>query len=144
MNELNKILLNIDATQESQNALEYAVFLAKTCSATIIAVNVVNKNVVTNLARHSDKSIAEIEIELEENGWKYLYAAEDSSKNMNAKIVILQESGYPEQILPKLARDYNADILIIGQNPQLRQNIVGSKTAEQLIEHAPCPVLVVK
>jgi len=64
MKSLNKILLNLDATIESQHALDAAIFLAKSCSATIIAVNIVNKNVVTNLARFSDKSIAEIEVEL--------------------------------------------------------------------------------
>jgi len=143
MKKLDKILLNLDSTIESQHALDSAVFLAKSCSATIIAVNIVNKNVVTNLARFSDKSIAEIEIELEENGWKYLYDAEEKAKNQEARIVIIQEYGYPEQTLPKLASEYKIDMIIIGQNPQIRKDVVQGKTAEQLIEHAPCAVLVV-
>ena len=143
MKKLDKILLNLDATIESQHALDSAVLLAKSCSATIIAVNIVNKNVVTNLARFSDKSIAEIEIELEENGWKYLYDAEEKAKNQEARIVIIQEYGFPEQTLPKLASEYKIDMIIIGQNPQIRKDVVQGKTAEQLIEHAPCAVLVV-
>ncbi len=143
MKKLDKILLNLDSTIESQHALDSAVFLAKSCSATIIAVNIVNKNVVTNLARFSDKSIAEIEIELEEDGWKYLYDAEEKAKNQEARIVIIQEYGYPEQTLPKLASEYKIDMIIIGQNPQIRKDVVQGKTAEQLIEHAPCAVLVV-
>ncbi len=143
MKKLDKILLNLDATIESQHALDSAVLLAKSCSATIIAVNIVNKNVVTNLARFSDKSIAEIEIELEENGWKYLYDAEEKAKNQEARIVIIQEYGYPEQTLPKLASEYKIDMIILGQNPQIRKDVVQGKTAEQLIEHAPCAVLVV-
>ncbi len=143
MKKLDKILLNLDSTIESQHALDSAVFLAKSCSATIIAVNIVNKNVVTNLARFSDKSIAEIEIELEEDGWKYLYDAEEKAKNQEARIVIIQEYGYPEQTLPKLASEYKIDMIIIGQNPQIRKDVVQGKTAEQIIEHAPCAVLVV-
>ena len=143
MKKLDKILLNLDSTIESQHALNSAVLLAKSCSATIIAVNIVNKNVVTNLARFSDKSIAEIEIELEENGWKYLYDAEEKAKNQEARIVIIQEYGYPEQTLPKLASEYKIDVIIIGQNPQIRKDVVQGKIAEQLIEHAPCAVLVV-
>ncbi len=143
MKKLDKILLNLDSTIESQHALDSAVFLAKSCSATIIAVNIVNKNVVTNLARFSDKSIAEIEVELEEDGWKYLYDAEEEAKNQEARIVIIQEYGYPEQTLPKLASEYKIDMIIIGQNPQIRKDVVQGKTAEQLIEHAPCAVLVV-
>ena len=143
MNSLNKILLNLDANIESQHALDFAIFLAKSCSATIVAVNIVNKNVVTNLARFSDKSIAEIEIELEENGWRYLYDAEEKAKNQEAHIVIIQEYGYPEQTLPKIASEYKVDMIIIGQNPQIRKDVVQNRIAEQLIEHAPCAVLVV-
>jgi nucleotide-binding universal stress UspA family protein len=143
MKSLNKILLNLDATLESQHALDSAIFLAKSCSATIIAVNIVNKNVVTNLARFSDKSIAEIEVELEENGWRYLYDAEEKAKNQEARIVIIQEYGYPEQSLIKLANEYKVDMIIIGQNPQIRKDVVQGKTAEQIIEHAPCAVLIV-
>ncbi|MCK5852740.1 universal stress protein [bacterium] len=143
MKKIDKILLNLDSTIESQHALDSAVFLAKSCSATIVAVNIVNKNVVTNLARFSDKSIAEIEIELEENGWKYLYDAEEKAKNQEARIVIIQEYGFPEQTLPKLASEYKIDMIIIGQNPQIRKDVVQGKTAEQIIEHAPCAVLIV-
>ena len=143
MKSLNKILLNLDATLESQHALDAAVFLAKSCSATIIAVNIVNKNVVTNLARFSDKSIAEIEVALEENGWRYLYDAEEKAKNQEARIVIIQEYGYPEQSLTQLANEYKVDMVIIGQNPQIRKDVVQGKTAEQIIEHAPCAVLIV-
>ncbi len=143
MKKLEKILLNLDSTIESQHALDSAVLIAKLSSATIIAVNIVNKNVVTNLARFSDKSIAEIEIELEENGWRYLYDAEEKAKNQEAHIVIIQEYGYSEQILPKLAVEYKVDMIIIGQNPKIRKEVVQGKTAEQLIEHSPCDVLVV-
>ena len=143
MKKIDKILLNLDSTEESQRALETAIFLAKACSATIIAVNIVNKNVVTNLARFSDKSIAEIEVELEENGWRYLYDAEEKAKSQESRIVIIQEYGYPEQTLPKLANDYDVDLIIIGQNPKMRQDVAQGKTAEQVIEHSPCAVLVV-
>ncbi len=143
MNNINKILLNLDSNAASQHALDSAIFLAKKCAATIIAVNIVNKNVVTSLARFSDKSIAEIEIELEENGWRYLYDAEEAAKSQEARIVIIQEYGYPEQTLPQLAHDYKVDLIIIGQNKQARKDIAQAKTAEQVIEHAPCAVLVV-
>ena len=144
MNQLEKILLNLDAAEESQRALQAAISLAKLSSATIIAVNVVNQNVVTHLARHSDKSIAEIEVELEENGWRYLYAAEEEAKNAGAHIVILQEQGYPEEILPRFASQYSADMIIVGQSAEARRDITHGRTAEQVIEHAPCAVLVVK
>ena len=144
MNQLKKILLNLDSSKESQNALVSAITLAKLSGGAIIAVNIVNQTVVTNLARHSEKSLAEVEIELEENGWHYLYAAEEQAKNEGAHIVILQENGYPEEILPRLAKNYSADIIVIGQNKKSRENISQSRTSDQIIEHAECAVLIIK
>ncbi len=144
MNQLKKILLNLDSSKESQNALVAAITLAKVSKGAIIAVNIVNQTVVTNLARHSDKSLAEIEIELEENGWHYLYAAEEQAKNDGAHIVILQENGYPEEILPRLAKSYSADMIVMGQSKKSRENISQSRTADKIIEHAACAVLIIK
>ena len=144
MTQLKKILLNLDSSKESQNALVSAITLAKISGGAIIAVNIVNQTVVTNLARHSEKSLAEVEVELEENGWHYLYAAEEQAKNEGAHIVILQENGYPEEILPRLAKDYSADMIVIGQNKKSRENISQSRTADQIIEHAACAVLIIK
>ena len=144
MTQLKKILLNLNSSKESQNALVAAITLAKISGGAIIAVNIVNQTVITNIARHSEKSLAEVEVELEENGWHYLYAAEEQAKNEGAHIVILQENGYPEEILPRLAKNYSADIIVIGQNKKSRENISQSRTADQIIEHAACAVLIIK
>ena len=144
MTQLKKILLNLNSSKESQNALVAAITLAKMSGGAIIAVNIVNQTVITNIARHSEKSLAEVEVELEENGWHYLYAAEEQAKNEGAHIVILQENGYPEEILPRLAKNYSADIIVIGQNKKSRENISQSRTADQIIEHAACAVLIIK
>ena len=144
MKHLQKILLNLDAAEESQRALAAAITLSMLSQATIIAVNIVNQNVVTQLSRHSDKSLAEIEIELEENGWRYLYAAEEEAKNAGAKIVVFQERGYPEEILPRFAGEYNVDMIMIGHSSRSRSDIAHGRSVEQILEHAPCAVLVVK
>ena len=144
MKQLQKILLNLDATEESQRALAAAVNLSKLSQATIIAVNIINQNVVTQLSRHSGKSLAEIEIELEENGWRYLYAAEEEAKDVGAHIVVFQEQGFPEEILPRFAGEYKADMLIIAQGARSRSDITQNRSVEQILEHSPCAVLVVK
>ena len=144
MKQLQKILLNLDATAESQRALAAAISLSKLSMATIIAVNIVNQNVVTQLSRHSGNSLAEIEIDLEENGWRYLYAAEEEAKNAGAHIVVFQEQGYPEEILPRFAGEYKTDMLIIAQGARARSDITQGRSVEQILEHSPCAVLVVK
>ena len=133
------ILLYVDASKESRAALDVAVDYSGP-ETTIIAVNVVNRQTVIQLTRSGEKSLAEAEVELEENGWCYLYDAEETAKSAGAQIVILQESGYPEEVLPRLASEYGVDLIIIGHAPGLGQ----TSLAQQLIEHAPCAVLVVK
>jgi nucleotide-binding universal stress UspA family protein len=144
MRQLEKAILYLDASVEAQHALETAIYLSKISGATIIAVNIVDQHVVTNLARQGDRSLAEIEVELEENGWRYLYAAEETAKNVGARIVILQEQGYPEELLPRLASEYQADVVIVGQDPRARSDVARRRTAEQLMEHTPCALMIVR
>jgi nucleotide-binding universal stress UspA family protein len=141
---LHKILLHVDATLESQRVLRSAIFLSTTTGATIVAVHIVNKHVVAQLARFSTRTLADVEVELEENGWRYLYAAEEEAKNAGARIVVMQEQGYPEEILPRLAAAYQAELVIVGVAPRSRSDATRVQVADQLIEHAPCAVLVVK
>jgi nucleotide-binding universal stress UspA family protein len=144
MKQLHKLLVNLDATVESQHALHAAIILGKLSQATIIAVNVVNQHVVTNVSRHGGKSLSEIEVDLEENGWRYLYAAEEEAKTAGARIVLVQEQGYPEEVLPRLAGDYAVDLIIIGQCPRPRTDALCTRVADQLLEHTQCSVLVVR
>ncbi len=144
MKALKTIVLNMDASPESQRALHTAIRLSQLSGATIIAVNVVNRHVVAQLARAGDKSLAEIEVELEENGWRYLYAAEEEAKNAGARVVVLQESGYPEEIVPRLAGQHQADLVIVAYGNRARTDITAVRSAEQIFEHAPCDVLFVK
>ena len=122
------ILLYVDASKESRAALDVAVDYSGP------------ETTVIQLTRSGEISLAEAEVELEENGWCYLYDAEEIAKSAGASIVILQESGYPEEVLPRLASEYGVDLIIIGHTPGLGQ----ASLAQQLIEHAPCAVLVVK
>lgn len=144
MKTLATIVLNLDASPDSQRALHTAIRLSQLSGATIIAVNVVNRHVVTQMARAGDKSLPEIEIDLEENGWRYLYAAEENAKNAGARIVLIQEPGYPEEIIPRIAAQHNADLVIVAYGHRARTDISAVRSAEQIFEHAPCDVLVVK
>jgi nucleotide-binding universal stress UspA family protein len=137
------ILLYVDSSKESEAALRAALDFSGP-QVTIIAVNVVNRQTVIQLVRGGSKSIAEAEVELEENGWCYLYNTEEIAKSAGAQIVILQESGYPEEVLPRLAQGYGADLIIVGQPASHGKDVAQNGLAQQLIEHAACAVLVVK
>lgn len=144
MSALTTIVLHVDTTAESQRAVGVAIQLALLSGARIVAVNVVNRHVVTQMARATGKPLAEVEVELEENGWRYLYAAEEEAKNAGARIVLMQETGYPEEVIPRVAGETRADLVIVAYGQRARADIGAIRSAEQIFEHAPCNVLVVK
>jgi nucleotide-binding universal stress UspA family protein len=146
MQELfEKILLPISGSDESISAAEFAVKLATAHGSQIIALRVVDTSVVRQLARHSGKTPGEIEIEMEENGWRYLYYAEEMAKDNKVKIIVLLEHGLPQERMLSKARELGADLIIFGQ-PRGRgtRGRFLDKSLQQVLENAPCPVLVVK
>lgn len=138
-----KLLLCVDSSNESQRALEVALDIAEAGSE-IFAVNVVNRHVVSRMVKTQGRTLAEAEVELEETGWHYLYAAEEVCKNHGVHVTILQENGCPEEIIPRLAERLAADLIIVGQSHMQKGDLLQGALAQQLIEHAACAVLVVK
>jgi nucleotide-binding universal stress UspA family protein len=146
MQELfKKILLPISGSEESINAAEFAVQLAVAHNSQIIALHMVDTSVVRQLARHSNKSPGEVEIEMEENGWRYLYHVEEMAKNSKVRIVVLLEYGLPQEGILNKARELGIDLIIFGQSSgRGTRGRFLDRSLQQILEHSPCPVLLVK
>ncbi len=140
-----KILLPISGSDESIDAAKFAVELAKAHDSQIIALYVIDTSVVRQLARHSGKSPGEVEIELEENGWRYLYHIEEVAKDNKVKIVVLLEYGMPQERMLTKAREFDVDLMVFGQvSGRGARGRSLDRSLQQILEHAPCPVLIVK
>ena len=140
-----KILLPISGSEESMSASEFAVKLAMAHGSQIIALHVVDTSVVRQLARHSGKTPGEVEIELEESGWRHLYYVEETAKDSKINTVVLLEYGMPQERIVTKARELNIDLIIFGQaRGRGTRGRSLDKLLQQVLEHAPCPVLVVK
>lgn len=146
MQELFKrVLLPISGSDESIAAAEFAVKLAAAHDSQIIALHVIDTSVVRQLARHSGKSPGEVEIEMEENGWRYLFYVEEMAKDNKVKVIVLLEHGLPQDRILGKARELGADLIIFGQSQ--KRGTHGrflDKSLQQILVNAPCPVLVVK
>ena len=140
-----KILLPISGSDESINATEFAVKLAVAHGSQIIVLHVVDTSVVRQLARHSGKSPGEVEIELEESGWRYLYYAEEMAKDSKVKAIVLMEYGLPQERILSKARELGIDLIVFGQaRSRGTRGRFLDKFLQQVLENAPCPVLIVK
>ena len=140
-----KILLPISGSEESMTASEFAVKVAMAHGSQIIALHVVDTSVVRQLARHSAKTPGEVEIEMEESGWRHLYHTEEMAKDNRVSTVVLLEYGLPQERIVTKARELGIDLIIFGQaRGRGTRGRFLDKFLQQVLEHAPCPVLVVK
>jgi nucleotide-binding universal stress UspA family protein len=142
-----RIVLVVDTTTESLRAAETAIELAlANPGSRLFALNVVDKGAVNRLKRFTDKSLSEIEIEMEEDGWKYLYRLEEQAKDQGVATMILQTQGVVDHEVVKEAVRLKADLIIAAFpaniSGQMRRLVLG--TIEKILENSPCNFLVVK
>lgn len=142
---ISKILFLMDGSDAALNSANYTLSLAQTHSAIIIAVNVIDPTIVSQLARfQKDITIGEIEIELEENGWKYLYYFEEMALEHKVKnFIILEHGPVPDRVI-SLARKYEVDLIVLPRSSDRggTKGVIAGKQLEQIIEYAPCYVLI--
>jgi len=141
-----KVLLLVGLTSEGQKAAELAIEIAAQSQARLIALNVIDRMSINRMRRFADRSATEIEIEMEENGWKHLYAVEEQSKGRGVPTAILQKSGVVEAEVLGEADRSGVDLIVLAYPPrsagQVRRLVQGS--VEKTVEGAAVPVLVVK
>ena len=139
---MKKILVGIDGSPESINALKYAARMAKLTGAEILGVNVINKPSYGEYYRDlSDKLKAEAEGVLKKA------AAEVEREGVGIKTQV--EVGAPDDVLAELAKNgNNVVMLVVGASGRGRGSRVfsGSKT-HALVNHMAaglqCPLVVV-
>jgi universal stress protein A len=145
----NKILVPIDFSKHSESTISYATKTASKHNSTIYLLHVfqIPDYVVAPYARrrhnsaemHSHIDIAEQEAR--EN--LETFARELSNKGI--KVEPHLRVGYPFDEIVLMANHFDVDLIIIGSHGRgaISRLLVGS-TAERVVEHAPCPVLVVR
>ena len=144
---LQKILLPTDFSGCANFALPYAAAIARATKATIICVHVVEPVVpavgYTGLAE--PMPIADISDQLEDSAERQLpkLAECEECAGLNLEEIIVH--GDPAAEIVRVAQEQKVDLIVISSHGRtgLGRIIFGS-TAEAVVRHANCPVLVVK
>jgi nucleotide-binding universal stress UspA family protein len=137
---LRKILVPIDFSECSRKALHYATALAKLCQAEIFLLHVLEMPPVPvqalEIAFMDDTPKESAAKELSE--WQAHVGSPTSVKSL-----VCSGSAYTEIV--RTAEENNMDLIVIGSHGRtgLARLILGS-TAERVVRHATCPVLVVR
>ena len=140
---IQKILVPTDGSDYSIRAAEYGIGIAKMLSAQILVVYVIDKVVIDQISKVTERE--SVEQELKENGQRYVNYVLDLAAKKGVKSSSMLTKGSPYEQIVHLARELNIDLIVMGTYGRrgAERVLIGS-VAERVIEYAPCPVLVIK
>lgn len=136
-----KILFLVFSAKAKGELIEMVVDYAHHCQAQIVALNVIDFNLIRHLSEQLGKRESEITVDLEEEGWMYLYYIEDKAKDKGVKISLIQEEGLIESELVKAASKHKADLVVISRQEEKNLGNL-TKFVEALLYKITCPILI--
>ena len=145
--EIRSILLPTDFSECANFALSYATSFARQANASIICVHVIEPVVPTvgYTGMAEPLPMADISDQLESSAERELpkIAECDECEGLEVEEVIVHGDAASEIV--RVARERGVDLIVIASHGRtgLGRMLFGS-TAESVVRHAPCPVLVVK
>lgn len=140
--ELKRILLIVTGISGYEKVVEDAAEIASAFKSEIVALAVLDKNRVRQLSKFSNKSIEEIEVDLEEDAWSYLYFTEEIVLERDGRVFLRYEEGSVVEKVVQIANEIKADV-VITQQPPLDKDKVFRSYLPSLIDHLNCSVLII-
>jgi nucleotide-binding universal stress UspA family protein len=140
--QIQSILVPIDFSPPSKQALDFAVTFARQFKARLTLLHVIEPvaapEFVTPLAMEEDKVIAIAKNELES-----VIKAAGIPRGLVEKVLVRVGRSYRE--ITEAARTRKVGVIIISTHGYtgLKHAVLGS-TTERVVRHAPCPVLVLR
>jgi len=137
------VLVAIDGSDESLEAVAWSADFAQGCGAEVIAASVYGIEPIASMAGYviPDDLEAQWRAQLESDlkgPWTALL------RDRGIAVTTLVAEGRPENELLRLARDNHVDLVVVGSRGRggVREMLLGS-VSHFLTTHAPCPVVVV-
>ena len=148
---ISKIMVGIDGSEQSINAADYAIAIAKRHDAEMIAVNALTSDVGYAYSSPGVESppltireiilLAEDEVKKWFNGIKE--KADKSGIRLRSEIIMAKRSAVSAML--DYAEEQKIDLIVVGTRGRsgIKKMLLGS-VASGLVTYAACPVLVVK
>ena len=137
---INKILVPIDGSENSEKGLRYACELASKVGATITVLHIVT------IPYTGESAVFHIE-PLEDAGKMILERAKKllKEKCAGAHFVLKEGSGNPGHEIVKFAEEENISLIVMSAkgHSALAHLLLGS-VSDMVSKHAPCSILIVK
>ncbi len=146
---LQNILVMVNGTDASINAVKYAILMAKLYRCRVYAVYVVDTATIKQLTLNRifiEEESLEYEQSLEENGKRYLAFIEELGKAKGVKIEIELRRGSIWSEIVASAEEKRIDVILMGGHDEntADQKEIMSSSFKSILFNARCSVLVVK
>lgn len=145
--EIRTILLPTDFSACATYARSYAASFARSAGASIICLHVIEPVVpavgYTGLAE--PLPVADLADELQDSATRELPKIAECEEFTGLEVEEVIAHGEAASEIVRIARERAVDLIVIASHGRtgLKRMLFGS-TAESVVRHAPCPVLVVK
>jgi nucleotide-binding universal stress UspA family protein len=148
---ISKIMVGIDGSEQSINAADYAIAIAKRHDAEMIAVNALTSDIGYAYSSPGVESppltireiilLAEDEVKKWFNGIKE--KADKSGIRLRSEIIMAKRSAVSAML--DYAEEQKIDLIVVGTRGRsgIKKMLLGS-VASGLVTYAACPVLVAK
>lgn len=145
MEQIKKILVPIDFSDYSKNALKYAAQFAKQFNAKIYLIYVVEPMIYPADFSMGQVAIPSTDIDLHSRAEEELKKLSKDIVNGNSHVEILIKTGKPFVEIIEAASANDIDLIIIATHGHTGvEHLLFGSTAEKVVRKAPCPVLTLR
>jgi nucleotide-binding universal stress UspA family protein len=147
-NPIKKIMVYIDGTEQSVTAAQYAICLASSSGAELVACYVVNIRAMEDLLKAriflQDEQV-EYEHDMEADSERYLNYVNDLAAKKGVSITKKQSRGSVHKEIVDIVNKEQIDLLIVGELSRIRsRRDEFYDETERAIRMVNCSVLIVK
>ena len=135
-----RILVALDDSRGSEEALEAAVKLAQQDGGRLTAVTVLEQTGNPALDRLSEDVKAHAKNRLEE----LLQTAANYARLRGVRLTPILCEGHPAETIIRCVEEEKAALLVLGASSRLNGNAGLGGTADQVSNHCPCAVLIAR
>ncbi len=143
--EIKKILVPIDFSDYSKNALKYAVNIVKTFKAEMFLIYVVEPVIYPPDFSMGQIAIPSVNTEWDERAKDELKKLADTEIPKEIKVQTIIKTGKPFIEIIDTAAEKDIDLIVIATHGHSGvEHILFGSTAEKVVRKAPCPVLTLR
>ncbi len=142
---IRSILVPIDFSVHSKNALKYAVPMARQFGASLHLIYVVEPTIYPADLGFGQVVLPGVEEELRQKGAKELQVLIEREIGNRVRATSSVRTGNPHHEILNEAEDLDIDLIIVATHGHTGvEHMIFGSTADRLVRHARCPVLTIR